>query len=80
MGQVGLAIDGCKRTVYGVRSVGDFDAAYTRNIVAWIEGEPFLAEINFAVGVKIHRRARVNIADVRQMSGDVTGGQIEGAA
>ncbi len=78
--KVRLAINRGKSAVHRVRAVRDLDAANTRNIETRIEGEPFIAEINFAIGVKIHRRAGINVADVRQMAGDVTGRQIEGAA
>src|ERR1039458_1694101 len=80
MGQIGLAVDRRKRAVHGVRAVGDFDAANARDVIARVEGQPFLAEIDFAIGVKIHRRAGINETNVGQVSGDVTGGQIERAA
>ena len=80
MGQIGFAVDRRKRAIHGIRAVGDFDTPDAQHVETRVEGEPFLAEIDFAIGVKIHRRAGINAANVRQMSGDVTGGQIERAA
>src|SRR2546425_7946743 len=48
--------------------------------VAGVEGIPVSTQIDFAVGVKIHRCAGVQVTDVRQVSRHITHGQIEGAA
>lgn len=80
MGQAGLAIDGRKRAVHCVRPVRDLDSTDALDIVARVEGQPFMSEINLAVGMKVHRRAGINVADVRQMAGDVARGQVERAA
>ena len=55
----------------------DFDAANARDVEARIKGQPLLPQIDFAVGVKIHRRAGINEADVRQMSRDIARRQIK---
>src|SRR5450755_3574620 len=79
-GQDGLTANGRKRPVHGIGTVRDLDAANARDSETWIKGEPLLPQIDFEIGVKIHRCARINVADVRQMSGHVARGQIEGAA
>ena len=61
-------------------AVRDLDAANARDVKARVKGEPFLTQIDFAIGVKIHRCAWINAADIRQMPGDIAGGQIKGAA
>ena len=55
--------------------MGDFHATDARDVVARVEGQPVLPEIHFAIGVEIHRRSGVGIADVRQVSRDVAGGR-----
>ena len=64
----------------GVQTMGDFDASDPWHVETRIEREPFLSQIDFTVGVKIHGGTRVEIPDVRQMTGHVARGQIEGAA
>ena len=80
MGQFGLAIDRCECPIHRIRAVGDLDAPDARHVVARIEGKPFVSQIDFAIGVEVHGGARINVANVRQVSGHVAGGQIEGAA
>lgn len=53
-GEAGLALNGGERPIHSVCPMGNFDAANAWEVETWIEGEPFLAEVNFAVGVKIH--------------------------
>ena len=80
IGKVSLSKDGGKRSVHRVRAVRHFHAANPWNIETRIEGVPLLPEVDFAVGVKVHRRARIVITDIGQMAGDVAGGQIESTA
>ena len=62
VGKLGFAVDGGKGAIHGVRTVGDFDAADARDIEARVEGQPLLSKINFAAGMEIHRRARIDTA------------------
>src|SRR5436190_12199032 len=55
IGEPGLAIDRGESAVHGIQSVGDLDAANARDVVAGVEGIPVPPQIDFAVGVKIHR-------------------------
>ena len=76
MSQFGFTVDCRKRAIH--QTVGDLYAANTWHISA--RQVNILSQISFEIGVKIHRCARINMANVRQVSGHVTGGQIEGAA
>ena len=80
MGQLGFAVDRCKRAVHGVRTVGNLYAANAWDIIPRVKGEPLLPQVHFTVGMKVHWRARINVTDFRQMAGHVPGGQIESPA
>src|SRR5258706_1324359 len=77
MGEAGLPKEPPKPPPPAPPAVSDFDAANPRDIVARVEGEPFLAEIDFAIGVKIHGRAGIKESNVRQMSRHIAGRQIK---
>ena len=75
-----LAVDGGEGAVHRVEAVRDLDAADARHVEARVEGAPVVAEIDLEIGVEIHRRAGIDVADVGQMAGDVARGNIERAA
>src|ERR1700730_3442184 len=52
-------------------------ATNSRAIVPWIEGTPFVTQIGFEIGVKIHRSSRIFESDIRQMTGNITSWDIE---
>jgi len=78
--QFGVAVDGAEGAVDGIEAMGHFDASDAGLIKAGIEDPPLMAEIDFAIGVKIARDAGIHVANIGEVPGDVAGGKIEGAA
>jgi hypothetical protein len=79
-GQQRLAIDCGNGAVNGVEAVGNLAASNARHVEACIENAPVVLQIDFEVGVEVHRRTGIEATDVGQMPRDIASRKIEGAA
>src|SRR3981081_2862713 len=68
----GLTVNRRERAVDSIQTMPHLHATNSRAIVSWIEGTPFVTQIGFEIGVKIHRSSRIFESDIRQMTGNIT--------
>ena len=77
--QLRLPVDRGKRTIHRVVTCANANATDPRLVESSVKDLPPAAEIDFAVCMKIVRGARVLIPDIRHVTADIAGRQIEGS-